>query len=365
MKILDSYPGSHELTRWLTTVQPDLLLIDLADHEAALKCANTTAAHSPHTAVIGVGERRGESSLILASIAYPPQPEELIRAVDQAVHRVRSTVESNLLAFQPSKAGSGSSTVTLNTAMALARYRRRVLVVEGDLRSGVMSIMLNLSPGHSVQEVLRSRDEMDLFRIRAATVPAHGVDFLLSNRASEGRPPAWEDYFRLLEIVKSKYDDILVDLPELVNPGTREIVQRSRLVFNVCTPELLSVRLAERRCQELQNWSVPEDRIQILVNRWHKGELTSEEISKQIRLPVKHAFPNDYATVRAALTAGGPVPSNTSLGAAFDEFASDLAGILPRQTRRPAGGGLFDWLTAKPERKPEPAKVPVAVRTRR
>jgi Flp pilus assembly CpaE family ATPase len=364
MKILDSYPGSHELTRWLTTVQPDLLLIDLADHETAVKCANTTAAHSPHTAVIGVGERRGESSLILASIPYPPQPEDLLKAVDQAVHRVRSTVESNLLAFQPAKAGSGSSTIALNTAMALARYRRRVLVLEADLRSGVMSIMLNLNPGHSIQEVLRSRDEMDLFRVRAALVPAHGVDFLLSNRASGGKMPEWEDYFRLLETVKSKYDDILVDLPELVNPGTREIVQRSRMVFSVVTQELLPLKLAERRREELMNWSVPEERIQVLVNRWHKGQHTAEQISKQIGLPVKQVFPNEYTNVRSALEAGGPVPSSSPLGEAFDEFASELAGILPKQPRR-SSTGLFDWLTSKPERKAEAPKPPVAIRTRR
>lgn len=359
MKMLDGYPANHEMTRWLNTVQPDLLLIDLADQEAAIRCAATTASHSPHTAVIGIGEGRSDSSLILACIGYPPQPDDLLRAVDHAVHRMRSSVESNLLAFIPAKAGSGASTVTVNTAAALARLKRRVLVLEADLRSGVMSIMLNVQPSHSLQEVLRSKDEMDLFRVRAAVTNALNVDFLLSNRASDGRLPVWEDYFRLLEIVKSRYDDILVDLPELVNPGTREIVQRCKLVFNVCTPELLSIKLAERRRLELSNWGVPDDRIGLLLNRWHRGEIGAKEIEKQLKTPVTKVFPNDYGTVRDSITAGQAVPGHTSLGQTFDEFASEVAGIFRREMpKEPPPNGLLGWLKRPEFRGPTPLPAP-------
>lgn len=362
MKMLDSYPIAHELTRWLNTVQPDLLLIDLADQDSAVRCATVTASHSPHTAVIGIGEGRSDSSLILASIGYPPQPEDLLRAVDHAVHRMRSSVESNLLAFIPAKAGSGASTVALNTAASLAKLKRRVLVIEADLRSGVMSIMLNVNPSHSVQEVLRSRDEMDLFRVRAAVTSALSVDFLLSSRASDGRLPVWEDYFRLLEIVKSRYDDILVDLPELVNPGTREIVQRCKLVFNVCTPELLSIKLAERRRQELSNWGVPEDRIGLILNRWHRGEIGAKDLERQMKTSVTKVFPNDYGTVRDSISAGQAVPGHTMLGQTFDEFAADVAGIFRREQPKETPTGLLGWLKKTDLRTPAPATPIAAVR---
>jgi Flp pilus assembly CpaE family ATPase len=136
--------------------------------------------------------------------------------------------------------------------------------------------------------------------------------------------PQWHDYFLLLDAVKMQYDFVLVDLPELVNPATREIVQRARQVFTVCTPELPSLRLAQRRLEELRGWRVPDDRIQLLLNRWHSGDISPDDVRALIGRPVFQVIPNDYPTVRRAMMEGRTVGPATKLGKAFGDLAAAL-----------------------------------------
>ncbi len=330
LRELEDYPTGPALARLLNTTEPDLLLLDFDAPEMALECLSL-AVSLRTTCVLALGPETAIDSAardprVAATVAFPPDVGTLMKAIDEAIHHGRAPVEKNLLAFLPAKAGSGASTIVFNTAVALRKLNRKVLVIEADLRSGVLSFMLNVTPGHSIQSLLWGAGEMDRFRVYNAVTKALDIDFLLSNRTWKGRFPLWDDYFRLLEAVKAHYDDVLVDLPELVNSGTREIVQRSRLVFPVSTPELLQLKLAQHRVQELLEWGVPEDRIRILLNRWHGGEAKPEDIGLLLRYPLDKVFPNDYPTLRAATLAGRPLPADSPLGTAFAEFALALTG---------------------------------------
>ena len=57
-----------------------------------------------------------------------------------------------------------------------------------------------------------------------------GVDFLLTNTATRKSPfRSWAHYFQILRFVAPRYDLVMVDLPEVVNPATAEVVLRARL----------------------------------------------------------------------------------------------------------------------------------------
>lgn len=324
------YPMGEQFTTMLRIVSPDFVLIDLSDPVSARECV-LAAASLRTIGIIGVGDPGpfndlGSVPRMVGTIPFPPEAPELLAAIDEAVHWTRTSPEKNLIAFLPSKAGSGASTVALNTAIGLAQRRRRVLLIEADLRSGVLADVMNVHPLYSIQHVLQRSADMDHFMIDRAVAQAGGVDFLLSNRDLTAHVPLWADYFRLLDVVRSRYDDVIVDMPELVNPATREIVQRAKLVFNVCTPEILSLRLARQRCMELDEWGVPERRVRIILNRWHQHESRPEDIERQLNRPVAKVIPNDYSSVRSALSAGRAVSATCATGRAFQEFAAELAG---------------------------------------
>jgi pilus assembly protein CpaE len=325
-----SVPSPYEMIRVLNAMAPDVVLIDFGMGQEAIQMAAGIAERSPKTAVIGIGAtadlammatRVGFHALVPANGGI----EDLQYAIHEALHCRDGGVETALFSFLPSKAGSGASTVVLNTATALAEsYGKRVLVIDADLRSGILAIMLDVEPSGSLQTVLSDTSQLGQLLWFQCVVPVRGVDYLLSSRSLDTALPEWPQYYQLLNFARQHYDAILVDLPELVNAASVEIVRRSAMVFPVCTPEIPAMRLTQHRCTELRRWDVPEERIGILLNRWHKSDPAPAQITQMLGRPVLKAFPNDYPSVRAAVAAGGSVPLDSKLGNAYVEFAGRL-----------------------------------------
>ena len=259
-------PSPYELARVLNTMSPDVVLIDFRIGQPALECAALIVEHAPQTAVVGYGPANDLAMLarqvgFQALVPANGGTEDLQIAIHEALHSRDGGVEPTLFSFLPSKAGSGASTVVLNTATALARfYDQRVLVIDADLRSGILVIMLNIEPAGSMQAILQNSGQLDHFHWRQCVVPVHGVDYL-SCRSLDSALPEWLNYYQLFNFARQNYDAILVDLPEAVNAATVEVVRRSAMVFPVCTPEIPSLRLTQHRCTELERWSIPEERI--------------------------------------------------------------------------------------------------------
>lgn len=345
-RVFDQYPYPYDLVRAMNTVTPDIVFLDLKDAGKAAECASLIRAESPRAVIIGFGSDPAQSSPpaepgIAAVLPAPLGLAAFRQIVEESFRKTRTEVQSNLLAFLPSKAGSGASTVALHTACALASaFKKKVLFMEADLRSGVLSVFLNLTPEGTIQGALRAASEMDSFKLERCLTRKLGVEFLLSDNSAHQPLPAWNQYFELLEFVRARYDWILADLPEIVNPATAEIVRRALYVFTVCTQEVLSLKLAERRQQELLAHGVARERSRLILNRWHKTEIAARDIEEFLRAPIQAVIPNDYRAFRTALYEGRCVPLNSAAGKAFVEFAGALAandrpgesrGLLPSQ----------------------------------
>jgi pilus assembly protein CpaE len=258
--------------------------------------------------------------------------------VERAIHKMRGTVQENLLAFLPAKAGSGCTTIALNLAGSLAdtsakdSLGKRVLLIEGDLHSGVISVLVGEKHPYCVLDALEASGQLDYSEWSKYMVKFRGLDVLLCGRPSKSILPLWRNYHQLLDFAASRYDYILVDLPEVVNDATVEIVRRAKRVFVVCTPETPSLSLAPHPCEELQTRGIPAEKIRLLLNRWHKGEATAEQVQDILKFPCSAVFENDYKSVSHATGASALVNPETKLGRSFAAFARTLAGA-PDQTR--------------------------------
>ncbi len=346
-RLWDRFPSPYELTQMMKTVVPDIAFLDYTEYAEADNCAVQIEADYPKTVIIGFGGNRvPDDPGVTAYLPFVPEVAEFSRIVEQAVCKVRGAVLDNLITFLPAKAGSGCSSVVLNTAAMLAGpLQRKTLVIEGDLRSGSLSVFLNCTPEWFVQNALKSAGEMDSTKLNQCVLQKHAVDWMFANAASRDPLPAWHHYFRLLEFVKDKYASILVDLPELVNPASVEIVRRSRLVFVVCTPEVPSLKLARRRCDELAAYGIPERCIRIVLNRWRKLEIGRSDVETFLGHPVQAILPSDYQALRTATADGKCLTESSALGRAFLDLARGMVDApLHKQQALPK---LLDFLREK------------------
>lgn len=327
----DGIPNDHELRRTLTGLQVEVAVVDL--HEpAALTVVAQLREFDENLTIIGYGPGL-ETALMAPKVGVDEvlpaevNPGELRQAIQENLRKRRSAVIEGLWCFLPAKAGSGCSTTVLNVAVAAARDEgKRVLVIDADLRSGVQGVLLGTEGHASLQSVLAGIQNLDMGRLEDFVHRAHGVDFLLSSRALDAGMPEWADYFHLISMVQERYDVIVVDLPELINGATYELVRRAGRVLVVSTAELPALALTRQRCEELNRLNVPATRTGVVVTRWQRTDPSLEEISGMVKQEITKAIPNDYVGLRTALLAGQVVSRTSRLGQAYSEFAAELSG---------------------------------------
>lgn len=332
MRELPAPPGDYELSRIIHSLLPDIVFIDLSPGHEALQCMARIRELSPRLPVIGFGASPEARLLVrhlgAAGLAAPDgPPDELRITIREAMEAVHGGIEDHLFAFLPSKAGSGCSTVVLHTAIAAATLEKKVLVIDADLRSSVLGFMLGVTPVGGTQAVLQAASNLDAFILRRNLTQQHGVDFLLSTRSLDAELPEWINYFQLLNFVRDSYDLILVDLPELINPATVEVVRRAKKIFPVCTTDLTSLKLTEQRLVELARLHVQDERIGLLVNRVSRTSPPLAEIEQTFGRKVAHSFPNDYPAVAQSIREASPIRPESELARAFQTFAATLAGV--------------------------------------
>jgi Flp pilus assembly CpaE family ATPase len=193
-------------------------------------------------------------------------------------------------------------------------------------------MMLDKTSRGSTQGAIASAYEMDRFRWLECVTTHLGVDYLLSSGEPPGVFPDWSHYFALLRFSGGQYQTIIADLPEVIDDATNELARRSASVFVVATQEPTSLQLAKRRCLDLTRWGVARERIQLLVNRWHRQEMAAPDIEDYVGWPVAQTFPNDYLQVCSSrISQHLPLPRKTPLGRAVSEFAHRLAGVPFRE----------------------------------
>jgi pilus assembly protein CpaE len=208
--------------------------------------------------------------------------------------------------------------------VAASNLKKKVLVLDADLHSGVLSTVVDRKPPKPLVDVLQAADSLDYSLWDTYIVEAHGVDFLLSDRIKKTPLPSWVNYHQLLRFAATRYDVIFVDLPEVINGATEEIVRFAERTFVVTTPELTSLSLAQQRLQELQMRAVPPDRLQVILNRWHRSDMKPQDVEKFLGRSVPFVVRNDYRAISRAIASGRPVASSSGLANSFAQMAETL-----------------------------------------
>ena len=148
------------------------------------------------------------------------------------------------------------------------------------------------------------------------------------------------NYHQLLRFALGRYDQIVVDLPEVINDATEELVLNAHAILVICTPELLSLTLARNRLAELSRRQIPSERVHVVLNRWQRQDMTQEDAEEVLKYKVVTALPNDYKSVNNAILGGALIPPDTDLGRGIAALAKWLAGG-PLEVPKPKSSSWF------------------------
>ena len=356
---LEAYPNAVDLARFLRATAPEVVFLSIETRQQALETAKRIEEQAAGVQVVAINRTCDPPTLLetmRAGIREFLSPPFEHQALLDALGRVSDLIAQNppvfettdsVFAFLPAKAGSGATTIAVNTSLALARMPdSNVLLADLDLNSGLVGFMLllNQSP-YSVVDAAENALDLDENLWPKIVSNKDHLDVLPVGKLSPGFRIEATQIRHILNYARRHYSAIFVDLSGMMEKYSIEILHEAKRVYLVCTSELPSLHLCREKLAFLRSQDLA-GRVNILLNRSQKrGQISLDEMEKLFGMPVHMTFPNDYAGVHAALTAGKSVNPTSPLGSRYRELAETMiAKKTPSAERK---RGLMDLLTRK------------------
>jgi len=337
MRSVDRYLDGEELERMMRSQVPEVVFLSVESLALALESVKYIEKTVPGVQVIGI-ERSASPQVLLdlmragirEFLAYPfdPNPfvEMMTRVTEAAAQNpVRAHMADSVFTFLPAKAGCGTSTIALNTALTFAKMKdTKTLLVDLDLNSGLLGFMLKLDTQISVYDAAEHAANLDEHLWPQLITKKGPLDVICSGRLDPRMRIEPQQIRHVLNFARRFYRSICIDLSGNMEKYSIEMMQESKRVFVVCTPEIPSLHLARKKVQLLQNLELG-DRVCVLLNRSQKSTLIgAAQIQQLLGVPVFQEFPNDYRGVHQALTTGKEVDPNSELGKQFRKLANTV-----------------------------------------
>ena len=234
---------------------------------------------------------------------------------------------TQVFSFLPSKAGVGTSTLALNVSAALARRpNTRVLLSDFDLNSGMVRFLLNLrNDGYSVIDAVEHSLRIDENLWPQLVTTIDQLDVLHAGRVNPNLRIEGSQIRNLVEFMRRNYDALCFDLSGNLEKYSMELMQESKRIMLVVTPEIPSLHLAREKLHFLRGFDL-ESRVSVVLNRCHKKPLfTKEQVEELLGLPVVQSFPERLRRRQQGddRGAGGWNP-DTDMGQMVSEFVKTL-----------------------------------------
>ena len=174
------------------------------------------------------------------------------------------------IVFFGAKGGAGTTTVAVNCAVELARLtKRQTLIVDLKAGFGEVALFLGVRPRYTLLDALESLHRLDKDFLRELCAKhKSGLEILAGSEQFE-RPGAQdagavEELFR---VVGKSHDYVVVDAGNQINSSSIAALYAADTIFVVATPDVPSVRNAQRLVDRVRQLGVGGERIRILLNR--------------------------------------------------------------------------------------------------
>lgn len=319
--------------------RPTLAVVTVGpDPEAAFSLVSQLSAAGTRVAVVAPSQ---DAALLLRALragarefALSNDAQKLEVAVRNLARPVPGAAASLVTAVFAAKGGLGATTLAVNLAAALAASGDRTCVVDLDLQLGDVLSFLDLQGGYAISDVIANVRRLDR-DLLDASVKRHrsGLAVLSqSERLEEAEHVSPASVASMLPFLRQHYGHVFVDGIRGFDELGLAALDACDRVLLVVTQEVPAVRNAQRCVEIFRRLGYPDAKLQLLVNRFHKGSsITCQVISETVSLPVTATIANDYAPLLRAMNRGGTIEEE----APRSQVARDLRAVAALVHGRP------------------------------
>lgn len=248
-----------------------------------------------------------------------------------------------VLAFYGAKGGVGTTSLAINTAIALQRtLSRGVVLVDANLQFGDHRVFLDLGKGRRGIVDALSDPQMDAEVLRQAIVRHDvGVSLLLAPPAPESAELVTpEAMSRVLHELQPMFDYIVVDCDRRLDEMTLQVFDVADTIFVVMTADLSSLKNVALVLEMARNLDYHTDKLQLVLNR--STAVTGIDVRHAetvLKHRIDHEIVNEYRSAITSLNQGRPFvveKGDSLLAKAVQDFARSIDRGAPVPSGRPA-----------------------------
>ncbi len=338
----------------------DIVIIEVPEggREAqAIECIAQLLRAMPGVSVMASGPD-GSVDLVIRAIRAgaveflrrPISRDDLAAAIEKVrrLRRVPPAMEGQvgqITSVYAIKGGLGVTTLATNLAVCLAEQARdSVILLDLDLCQGGVTTLLNLQPTYSILDAFGQTDRLDEAFLRGLLVGhPSGLSVLPAPSSIERSRFSPQQIQDGLEVIRSHFARVVLDLPHDVDPGTIAALEESDQILYLVGLNVSALRVAAAGLAAFRHLGIDQRKVKVVVARANaREEVSLKQAREALGVPIFWRTPNDYPTVISASNNGTPLV----LSSPRTEIARNLRQLGETISRR--SGGKDEGLERSP-----------------
>mgnify|MGYP002619341922 CR=1 FL=1 len=235
-----------------------------------------------------------------------------------------------VIAIANQKGGVGKTTTTANVGTGLAMLDKKVVLIDTDIGLRNLDVVMGLENRivYNLVDVIEGGCRLKQALIKDKRFPE--LYLLPSAQTKDKTAVSPEQMKKLIDELKDDYDFILLDCPAGIEQGFKNAIAGAQRSIVVTTPEVSSIRDADRIIGLLEASGIRKN--ELLINRLRvdmvrRGDMMSvEDVTEILAIDLLGVIPDDESVV-VATNQGEPVVGEDSLaGKCYQNICRRLLG---------------------------------------
>jgi pilus assembly protein CpaE len=249
----------------------------------------------------------------------PIAPIDLVRACARVAQDAGGgeVKEAQIYTFLPAAGGVGVTTLAIQTALLLLRMGQRsgasTCLVDLDFQHGACADYLDLEPRLDLNEIEPRPERLDRQLLEVMlTQHASGLSVIAApHRPAEMRSFDPDVVTRLLDLVSTRFDHVVIDTPRTWFSWTDNVLIGSNRLFIVTESTVPGLRYAKQLVTAMNERLGDAVQPQVIVNRFEQRMfgpgLRRADLKQALGATLAGTIPNNYGLVREAIDRGVPL----------------------------------------------------------
>ena len=302
-------------------LRPTALIINFAQiGDPGLKLVQSVTTECPKSAVI-CASRDASPDLILRSlrvgardfIRLPISEEDLATVFERTTQFSIDNADTEhnkrgrAIAVFSSKGGCGCSLIATNLAML---QNSPTALVDLNLQSGDLELLLGVKPKFSLADVVENRDRLDDALLTSYLTPrSKNVSLLAAPiKAESAEDIEPRHIYEVMELLRQRFDFVIIDTPHSFDAVTISALDHADQILMVLTLEIHAIRSTRRALEIFDRLGYPRKKIRLVVNRWTKNnELDQKQVESFLGERVVGFVQSDYRAAVNSINLGQPL----------------------------------------------------------